>query len=345
MRNLIEQEEYQKLFFEHPPSGIDVDPPMDGLPSFRMDFDLLTTFDPKMARRLRAVPFLPRMSRLKTRFVGTTITEYAPLPDALSAKDLVRLVLDRCAKQPLTIIKDIPLESPLLSAVENEYARELTQAAQEKGFIAVEGQALAYVPMDFKTVDEYLRMLSPGRRKDLRRKMRDGGSLEVTVTKLGDSRFKDEKLLDRYYAMFKVVYDQSDIHFDLPSRNFFRALLSGMGGEGVVVEYRADGLLAGYNVCLVYNGMLIDKYIGFDYPLARKYGLYFFSWLFNLQYALDSGLRTYVAGWTDPEVKKGLGASFTFTRHLVWIKNPALRALARPFKRFFENDRNVLEAR
>jgi predicted N-acyltransferase len=60
------------------------------------------------------------------------------------------------------------------------------------------------------------------------------------------------------------------------------------------------------------------------------------SWFQNLEYALERGLRCYVAGWTDPEVKRDLGAAFTHTQHAVYVRNPVLRALLKPFRRLFE---------
>ena len=63
------------------------------------------------------------------------------------------------------------------------------------------------------------------------------------------------------------------------------------------------------------------------------------SWFHNLEYALAHGFRYYVAGWTDPEIKRELGARFTFTEHAVYVRNPVLRTLLRPFKRLFEADR------
>ena len=84
--------------------------------------------------------------------------------------------------------------------------------------------------------------------------------------------------------------------------------------------------------------MFIDKYIGLRYPLARELNLYFVSWVVNLELALQHGCATYVAGWTDPQVKAALGAKFTFTRHLVWVKNPVLRRILHPLRHFFESD-------
>ena len=84
--------------------------------------------------------------------------------------------------------------------------------------------------------------------------------------------------------------------------------------------------------------MLIDKYIGFAYPQAHQHNLYTVSWFHNLEYALTNGLRYYVAGWTDPEVKRELGAQFTITRHLVYVRNPFLRAILSRTKRLFESN-------
>ena len=117
-----------------------------------------------------------------------------------------------------------------------------------------------------------------------------------------------------------------------------RAVLQDDTLGGVVFSYRAQGELVGYNLCFVHNGMLLDKYVGFRYPQARDHNLYMVSWFQNLQYAIDNGLTHYVAGWTDPEIKRALGASFTLTQHAVHVRNPVLRTLLKPFKRLFEAD-------
>ena len=64
----------------------------------------------------------------------------------------------------------------------------------------------------------------------------------------------------------------------------------------------------------------------------------------NLAYALERGLSHYVAGWTDPQVKRQLGARFTFTRHAVYIRHPLLRALGRRMAGRFESDRAWAQA-
>ena len=346
--NLLEPEALVDLFLQHPPKGFAVASEA-GLPVFGTDFDLLTTLEPSALAKIRRLPLFglwSRLLRFPARFAGTTATEYVPLPRDAEPGALLDAFRDRCAAgQSLLIVKDVPEVSPLLGAEDNEAAMRLARIAPDKGFIVVEGQALAYVPIDFADTEEYLSRLSKSRRKNLRRKLKSRERLEIEAVPLGDARFGSLDALEEMYALYLGVYDQSEIHFDLLTRDFFAGLLQSREIAGVVFCYRHGGELVGYNICLEHGGMLIDKYIGLRYPQARELDLYFVSWFVNLEYALSRGLRFYVAGWTDPEVKASLGARFTFTRHLVWVRNPALRRILYRFRHWFESDGKALGAK
>ncbi|MDR1241754.1 MAG: peptidogalycan biosysnthesis protein [Deltaproteobacteria bacterium] len=341
-KNMLEPPELVELFLRFPPEGFACGLNAAGLPVFHTDFDILTTLETAARARLRRVPLYAAWSdrlRFAACFAGTTVTEYAPVPDGLSTEDFLDNILnEHCKKQTLTILKDLPEASPLLSAEENAFAEKLVREATGMGFMQVRGQALAYLPIDFRSVEEYLLRLSPGRRKDLRRKMKMRDALEIEILRPGDKRFADQRLLDEFYALYLEVFRQSEIHFDLLSADFFAALLQSRAADGVVFCYRSGQRLAGYNICFIHQGGLVDKYIGLSYPLARELNLYFISWMVNLEFALENRLSVYISGWTDPEVKAALGARFTFTRHLVWVKNPLLRAVLSPLRRFFEAD-------
>jgi predicted N-acyltransferase len=347
-RNLLEPEAFAGLFRDCPPEGFVLSPRTD-LSVFRTEFDLLTTMDGSASAALRRLPFFSRWSgllRVRTAFVGSTVTEYAVLPRASGPEDIVDAVLrERDGRDFLVVIKDLPDASPLLGAEDNAFADALERAARARGFFSLQGQALAYVPIDFAGTDEYLSRLSAGRRKDLRRKLRRGPPPDPEIIACGDPRCSDPAFVDELYALYRAVFAQSDVHFDLLSREFFSRLLQSRDAGALLFLYRHGGETVGWNLCLAHDGLLIDKYIGFRYPAARALNLYFLSWLINLEYAVKNGFRTYIAGWTDPEVKASLGASFTFTRHLVLVRNPLLRAALRPLRRFFEADGAVLEKR
>ena len=330
MKNLLEPENLIRHFQEHPPEGFaSID--LGGTPAFATKFDLTTTLEPAVRKRLQ---WLPRW-RPMTCFVGTTVSEYALFSPDSGTEEL----MSRKRDYPFFIIKDIPTEATLVGDDALADSRRVADTCRDAGFVLVDGQALAYVPIDFASTDEYLSRLSHARRKSLRRKLRSRASLEIEAIPTGDSRFGDESFLAALYALYRNVYDQSEIHFDLLTAEFFRAVLQDADVHGVVFVYHAGGNLIGFNFCVCENGMLIDKYVGFRYPEAREHDLYTVSWFHNLEYALERGFKTYVAGWTDPEVKRQLGARFTFTMHAVYVRNPILRALLKGFRRFFESDR------
>ena len=335
-------------FMRYPPLGFTVERSAQGMPCFVAPFDLLTTADDELRRRVTGLPgyrWWGRLLRWRTRFAGSTVSEYAPLPSSVEPMELAQGLKREYGREwRLLIVKDIAQDSPLLDAAANEYARVFAAACEAQGFVLIEGQALAWVPIDFASDDEYLARLSSGRRKNIRRKLRSRADLDIEVVATGDSRFHDDSTLAAFQALFDNVYEQSDIHFDRLGAAFFRALLQDADSGGVVFVYRHAGAMIGWNLCYEHGGKLIDKYVGFAYPQAREHNLYFVSWMHNLDYARHRGLTHYVAGWTDPQVKSFLGARMTFTRHAVYARNPLLRALLRRIGGHFESDRRVLAA-
>jgi predicted N-acyltransferase len=347
-RNLVEPAALVAHFQAHPPEGF---APLQALavPAFEAPFDLLTTADADFKARLRGLPLYGHWSRwlrVRTAFVGTTVTEYAPLPAASRRPaDFARTVRNTLGRRfRLAIIKDIPQQSPLLPEADNAYAQALAQACADQGFLLVEGQALAYLPIDFPDIEAYLARLSASRRQNLRRKLRSRAQVAVQVIATGSAALDAARIAD-YYALYEGVYAQSELHFDRLTPQFFAALLRDAASGGLVFEYRhrGTGALLGWNLCYRHAGRLVDKYIGLAYPAARELNLYFLSWIENLEYALAQGLSHYVAGWTDPEVKRSLGARFTFTQHAVYVRQPLLRALGRRLVGRFESDRQWRE--
>jgi hypothetical protein len=344
----LEPDALLAAFTAEPPAGFAVDRSPQGMPAFVAPFDLLTTADDALRRRVAALPLYRHWSRLlrwRTRFAGSTVTEYAPLPPGVAPAALAQGLKAAFGRQcRLLIVKDIAHDSPLLGDADNAYAHAFAGACAATGFVLLEGQALAWVPIDFDSEDEYLARLSHGRRKNIRRKLRARAALEVEAVPTGDARFRDEATLAAFHALFDNVYAQSTIHFDRPTAAFFRTLLQDAASGGVVFVYRHGGAMIGWNLCYEHAGKLIDKYVGFAYPQAREHNLYFVSWMHNLEHARRRGLTHYVAGWTDPEVKAFLGARMSFTRHAVYARNPLLRALLRRLGGHFESDRQWREA-
>jgi len=339
--NQLEPQSLVDAFLKHPPETFKVFNAPNFLPFFTTNFNLLTTLDIPVKKKIESVigySYWGRLLHLETCFIGTTVTEYTPLTQQFQVNEVVEQFKKNAKKHTLTIIKDLPLNSPLLSEYENQYSQALIQAAERAGFLSVEGQALAYVPIDFEHREEYLSRLSKSRRKNLKRKLKSLNELRVQRLATGSEEFKDAQFRAQLYALFLAVYNQSEIHFDLLTPAFFDEILQDAQSAGQVFFYWKENTLVGYNICYEYQNNLVDKYIGLNYPLATQYNLYFISWFVNLDYAKQRGLEHYIAGWTDPEVKSQLGAKFTFTQHLVWVRQPALRFILGKIRHLFESD-------
>lgn len=330
-------------FLRNPPVNFDACLTEAGVPSFATKFNLLTTADIDFQKKLKKIPLYDKWSKWlqpNTRFIGTTVSEYCLLTDSLSTSELAKQLKTAYAKDyPFLIVKDIPQNSPLQSEHYNKYSEDFIKSLKDNQFIEVEGQALAWVPVDYESVDDYLSRFSSSRRKDFKRKLKARQALDINIIHSGDACFDDQNVLDYYYQLYLNVYEQSEVHFDLLTKDFFTELLQDKQTIATIITYTHDQKLIGYNICFIINDMLVDKYIGLVYPEARELNLYFVSWFYNLEYAKQQQLKYYVAGWTDPEVKATLGAKFTFTTHMVYVRNPILRFVLRKLSSHFESDR------
>ena len=179
----LEPDALLAAFMAEPPAGFAVDRSPQGMPGFVAPFDLLTTADDALRRRVAALPLYRHWSRLlrwRTRFAGTTVSEYAPLPADVSPAALAHgLKIAYGRECRLLIVKDIAQDSPLLDGADNAYARAFASACENEGYVLLEGQALAWVPIDFASTDDYLARLSSGRRKNIRRKLRSRAGMEI----------------------------------------------------------------------------------------------------------------------------------------------------------------------
>lgn len=340
--NQLEPDSLVQLFSTYPPENFTVGETETGLITFATIFDLMTTMDIETQKRIKRKWFYKSWSKwlkIETEFVGTTVSEYLLLENYRDPAALAQTIIHHYNEEyPLLIIKDIPIESPFLTQSQNDYSKSLSEELLQNQFIEIEGQALAYVPIDFESVDEFLNRFSRPRRKNYRRKLRSAEGLIIQEITSGDAQFFDEGVLAHYYELYLNVFNQSEIHFDKLSFDFFKALLQQKEDSCKIITYSHEGKLIAYNICYILHNRLVDKYIGFDYTQAKAFNLYFVSWFYNLELAKRLNLSVYIAGWTDPEIKAQLGAKFTITKHFVYIRNRFFKWLLSRYKSNFEND-------
>jgi hypothetical protein len=345
----VEPASYIDAYMAHPPSGFRTEWVESGpnpVPGFACKYDLRTTIDASRSpvlEWLRTAPLFKGLTSLDAFFCGTPVSEYALIPETEYLEPFFDRLLATSRDASLVIIKDIPENSPILSDACNQFSANLIREARRRDFSIVEGQAIAYVPIDFQSIDEYIGRLSRSRRKDFRRKLRAKHELSIEVLHSGSPQFGDPDFVDLLYRMYLNVLQQSEHQFDRLTKEFWNAVLNDRDSGGLLFLYRRNSELIGWNFCFVRKNLLIDKYVGFTYPAAVESNVYFVSWFHNLEFALAHGLTHYVASASDPQVKRALGAQFTFTKHAVFLKSRFLARVLKPFKGLFECDKHWSE--
>jgi predicted N-acyltransferase len=300
------------------------------IPFFTADFHADTVLEPGMRQLVRAVrAAIPRFLVFKTLFCGSPFGEQGLLgiaPDeAAGTSELLRAVARELAafsrRQGLALIifKDYcQQEAPALKGLAGQ------------GFFKTDSFPSAIIDLPYKTFDEYLASLSSGARKDLRRKLkkaRDKGGLTTKVVECVDD------MIDDIYRLYMNTYTAGATKFEKLTKEFFLICAEKAGYRCRYFLYYIDGKLAAFNLCFVHGDLLIDKFIGFDYSIARQYSLYFVSWCENVKWCIDNGIRRYQVGQTDYEPKTHLGCRlvplFAYVRHTSALVNRCLQVLTR----------------
>jgi predicted N-acyltransferase len=273
--------------------------------------------------------FAPGLATLRLACLGSPCTETAQIgwsPDAFDspARDVLTALLlhtfeqaagrDRCG---LLAVKDVP--APQLAV----WSAVLAQA----GYRAMSGLPSASLNVGFDGIGGYLATLSPGTRKDMRRKLRGAGEVRIEIRRDLDG------LEDQVLALYAETRTRGDLQFETLTAAYFTGVLTRMGERAACVLYFVDEVLTAANLVLLGDGMLLDKFFCMS-ARGREYSLYFLSWFTNLQICLDHGLTRYDSGQAGYANKLRLGSRLTpmtlHFRHRNGLLNCLLRAVA-PF--------------
>ena len=202
-----------------------------------------------------------------------------------------------------------------------------------KQFNRVPCQSCAQLPIDFNSVEEFLARLSRAARKNLNRKMRT--SDEVKIVRSRDI----SGFLDRIYKLYLETAARSPLTFGVLKRLFFEKICERVPEAEYTLYFVQEELIA-FNLLVVKQEAMVDKYFCMDYELGRKYNLYALSWLENIRRCAELKIPIYQAGQGAENIKAHLGAtfipSFIYFRHrrpmidrfILWL--PAMnRGIAR----------------
>jgi predicted N-acyltransferase len=299
--------------------------PIAAAPAFITDYALDTTLNPLGRGAVAAVRRLvPRAFALRLGALGSPCTEdvglgFAAGIDPTSRQHALQALVSAfetdalAARCGLLAIKDTPEPDKSL----------WDTVAQPLGFRPVTGLPTAHLDINFPDLEAYLARLSPGTRRDMRRKLRALDQVTIEV------RQDLEGLEDAVLALYADTRARAQMQFEELTPAYFTGVLERMRGRAICVLYRAEGRLLAANLLLHDHQTLLDKFFCMDAAQGRALNLYFVSWFTNLRLCLDRGFTRYQSGQAGYANKLRLGSTLTATamrfRHRNPLINQALR--------------------
>jgi len=297
-------------------------------PLFITDFNLDIAAEgciEKVIQGIRKYIF-PNFLIFKTLFFGSPFGENGILGvrDGRSRKgalfEIIKIAHEFCRKKNIAVIifKDFLKDDTLL-----------LDSLLSRGFFKVKSFPSVITELNFHSLDEYLRSLSYSTRKSLRKKIKKAYSSADIKVRMAENV---DDIASDVFRLYENTYHSGATKFERLTEEFFIRVGKNLTPHTKFFLYYVNGKLSAFNLCLVYKDLFIDKFIGFDYDISKKYNLYFVSWYFNVEWCLKNSIRFYQTGQTDyyPKLKLGgrLIPLYAYLRHKNLLVNLMLKLLA-----------------
>lgn len=297
------------------------------IPFFVMNFSFDTMINGSIHK---FVAKFRRFLTLKVLFLGSPTTEEFYLG---IAKDEC---LDEVFDQALKVLSDFCQKNKISGICFynlSEKNRPLAEYLTRKKFFKMEALPTTMVEINAPSLEDYIKGLSKNSRKDLKKKLKKSASQVNLNTEL---REDIDDVAEEVYQLYLNNFGDSDIHFETLTPQFFKNICKNMPGIAkYFITYDKDRIVA-FNLCLIKNNLLIDKFIGLDLKVAHQYHLYFTTFCHNIDWCIKNGIRYYQPGVTDYYPKVRLGAKLIPLYNYSKAFNPALDLFLRSIARFIQ---------
>ncbi|MDR3388498.1 MAG: GNAT family N-acetyltransferase [Rudaea sp.] len=309
------------------------------VPAFVTDYRLDTTLTGRLRNVTNAIArIFPGLLRQRMLSLGSPVGEvchlgFAPGTDAAMQCRLLGAIMEK--------VEEYTMQHRIgMIAVKDASAAQddvWTLVAQAHRLRRQPGLPTALLDVHFASLDDYLRALSPGTRKDMRRKLRPGARLRV------EWRNNVDDIIDDVVRLYRSTFANAELNFEELTPGYFSGVLRELGDRASCVTYWLDERIVAFNLVLHDGRRLLDKFLGMDYTVAREYNMYFFTWMENVRYCIERGLPLYQSGQGLHREKLRLGsrlsANWLWYRH----RNRLLDFIFASAERLFRLDRHDAE--
>ncbi len=293
------------------------------IPLFITEFALTTLIDGnlhKIANKFRDC------SKLKLAFVGSITTEELYL--GVSKDEDFEPLMDKAIEKIFELCRNEKAAGIIFYNLSEKH-KELGAYLKENKYIEMETLPGTIIEMNSTSIEGYINTLSKNTRKDLNKKLRHSSSQAQLTTVV---REEVDDIIDDIYKLYMNNFDESSVHFEVLTPEFFRMISRNMPKEvKFFITYDKKKIVA-FNLCFIKGDRCIDKFIGLDSEVAHKYHLYFTTLYHNLDWCIKNGIKFYQPGATDYHPKMRFGAKliplFVYSKAFNPLLNCFVRAMA-----------------
>jgi predicted N-acyltransferase/multidrug transporter EmrE-like cation transporter len=277
------------------------------VPAFVTDYRLDTTLTGPMRRFTDGIArVLPRLLTQRMLCLGSPVGEICHLgfaPDCSEAEqaNLLETLFAEVEKEAAQ--RRVSMVATKDAAADQD--RLWSAAGAKNGLRRQPSLPTACLDIRFDSIDDYLATLSSATRKDLRRKMKAAAALRV------EWRSNVDDIIDDVMRLYHATLANAELSFEELTPDFFRQVLANMGSRASCATYWVEDKLIAFNLVLHDGTTLLDKFLGMDYEVARRYNLYYVTWLHNVRYCIEHGVAHYQAGQGLHQEKARLGSRLT----------------------------------
>jgi hypothetical protein len=303
------------------------------LPLFETRFDLSAFVEGWLKKTLKAAGrLIPSIFHPRVLCVGSLVGEWSEIG---IDPHIDEVTLDAAYKMAFGALNTLAVKrkSDIVALYNFNHFSTLPEEVFNK-FSRVQYRSCAWLSIDFNSVEEYLSRLSRGARKDLRRKMRIAPEVRVVQSRT------IAPFLDRIYELYLETVARGPMALGVHSRLFFEKICERVPGAEYTLYFVQEELIA-FNLLVVKQDAMVDKFFCMNYELGRRYNLYVLSWIENVRTCLERKIPLYYAGQGAEKTKAHLGAdfmpSYILFRHrrpvvdriLIWPKKMTGKLLSR----------------
>ena len=272
------------------------------LPLFETRFDLSAFAEGWIGKALKAAGrLIPSILHPRVLSVGSLVGEWSEIG---IDPQIEKGTLDAACEMAFSALQALAaeLKSDMVALYNfNDYGKIPVGVFAK--FNRVQYRSCALLPIDFKSMDEYLGRLSRAARKDLRRKMRIAPEVRV-------SRSRDISLfLDRIYKLYLETVARGPMALGRHNISFFEKICERVQNAEYTLYFVKDELVA-FNLLIANQDAMADNLFCMDYEHGRKYNLYVLSWIENVRACVERRIPLYYAGQGAEKTKAHLGAKF-----------------------------------